>query len=360
MVQAAALAEEGLKLARITGSKLDIAHLLHNLGVAVAGQGDTERAATIWQQGLDYCRTEGDHRCVANILGSLGNAAHEGVDADQAQTYLQESLALYRDIDDPIGTSWVLASLGWIARDQGDSDRATRLFEESLTIGRERGGSLRVASALLGLGVVSLDQHKRSQGAQYLRECLQLANDLENIPLIASALDRWAQVMAMTGVGEQAATLLGASAALRDLYHIPSGRTERIGQQRLTTAITAKLGKLVFAEKWSAGQRLTIDEAISLLATFEFDIPMIEDSSVSAILGGIQVRSHLTDDLTMREREILLYMAQGQTDREIAERLFLSHRTVNAHVGHVLAKLGTSTRRDAVARARESGVLSPG
>jgi DNA-binding CsgD family transcriptional regulator len=61
--------------------------------------------------------------------------------------------------------------------------------------------------------------------------------------------------------------------------------------------------------------------------------------------------SPLGHDLTRREREILVLLGQRLTDREIADRLFLSHRTVSNHVGHVLSKLGADNRRDATALA---------
>ena len=55
--------------------------------------------------------------------------------------------------------------------------------------------------------------------------------------------------------------------------------------------------------------------------------------------------------LTAREREVLALMCAHLQDREIAERLFLSPRTVEGHVSHILSKLGVHTRREAVAMA---------
>ena len=63
------------------------------------------------------------------------------------------------------------------------------------------------------------------------------------------------------------------------------------------------------------------------------------------------------DSLTMREREVLALLCQRYTDPEIADMLFISPRTVNHHVGRILAKLGASNRRQAGAVAVHHGLV---
>jgi DNA-binding CsgD family transcriptional regulator/tetratricopeptide (TPR) repeat protein len=62
-------------------------------------------------------------------------------------------------------------------------------------------------------------------------------------------------------------------------------------------------------------------------------------------------------DLTERQSEVLELLAEGLTSPEIAERLFLSRRTVESHVGAILMRLGVSNRREAVRTARRRGLL---
>jgi DNA-binding NarL/FixJ family response regulator len=66
------------------------------------------------------------------------------------------------------------------------------------------------------------------------------------------------------------------------------------------------------------------------------------------------------ETLTDREREILVLIAHGLTNEEIAERLYLSMATVKTHVNHVFAKLRVRDRAQAVVLAYESGLVAPG
>jgi len=63
--------------------------------------------------------------------------------------------------------------------------------------------------------------------------------------------------------------------------------------------------------------------------------------------------------LTAREAEVLQLLAEGLSYAEVAERLFLSEKTVGHHVSAVLRKLGEPTRSRAVARALQLGVIQP-
>jgi DNA-binding CsgD family transcriptional regulator len=84
----------------------------------------------------------------------------------------------------------------------------------------------------------------------------------------------------------------------------------------------------------------------------------LRDQGVSVPRGkGRMTRDHAAG-LTPRQAEVLDLLSEGLSNLEIADRLFVSPRTVEHHVSAVLAKLDCSTREEAVSRARDDGLLS--
>jgi DNA-binding NarL/FixJ family response regulator len=74
--------------------------------------------------------------------------------------------------------------------------------------------------------------------------------------------------------------------------------------------------------------------------------------------GVVDVTDAPYEILSARELEVLRLLCQGRTDKQIAQTLYLSVRTVNSHVSHIYAKLGVGTRTEAMHVALEHGLVS--
>ena len=100
-------------------------------------------------------------------------------------------------------------------------------------------------------------------------------------------------------------------------------------------------------------QEASADYAGRLLAAFSPEDRMPSGPSLEQ-----RDQSGLVEPLSPRELEVLELIARGHTNREIAGRLFLSLHTIKVHARNIYGKLGASNRTQAVARARDLGVLS--
>ena len=152
---------------------------------------------------------------------------------------------------------------------------------------------------------------------------------------------------------ERVARLLGAGDKMREATGggLSYGAQESFDE--LLAIAWTELGEADFRAAWEAGRALTVDlamdEADALLAAAEQSSAPRHQDDVAMLHG-----------LTPRELQVLRLVVAGQSDREIAETLFISRRTAEGHVAGILAKLDVRSRAAAVAAALGSGIVPPG
>jgi DNA-binding NarL/FixJ family response regulator len=100
-------------------------------------------------------------------------------------------------------------------------------------------------------------------------------------------------------------------------------------------------------------------EAIRTAARGESILPPAVAAVVVRHLAGKEAPAEQERPLTDRESEVLQLAAQGLTNYDIAQRLYISVRTVEAHLTHVYGKLGVGSRTEAVVRAMRRGWVQP-
>ena len=146
--------------------------------------------------------------------------------------------------------------------------------------------------------------------------------------------------------------------------------TEQIERTRVIVLTTFDLDEYVYGAlrngasgfllKDADGDQLV--EAIRVIASGD---ALIAPSVTRRLISEFADRPELAeikgfDDLTEREVEVLGLVANGLSNVEIGERLFVSESTVKTHVSHILTKLQVRDRVQAVVAAYESGLVTPG
>jgi non-specific serine/threonine protein kinase len=117
------------------------------------------------------------------------------------------------------------------------------------------------------------------------------------------------------------------------------------------------MGEHQFATIWAEGRAMTVDQAIqyALALPTMTESTAVQDDDPNVLQQT--VHPHL-EELTPREREVVVLIAQGKSNRAIAQALVISEKTAERHVANILSKLGFHSRTQIAAWAVEKGASS--
>jgi non-specific serine/threonine protein kinase len=309
-------------------------------------QGDDERAETCFAESLALWRVIGDTTRVAAAVGNLGLVAQNRHDLEQALACFRESQELYEQSGDQRGIAVSLGSRARLERQQGHHQDAVPLFERSVALFRELGDARSLANSLANLGHSALAVGNVQRSTAYFTESLELRQALGNTLGIAECLEGFAALASAAGRPRRATRLYGAAEALREITGAPLLDADRAEHERLVGGLRNRLGERTLAAEWAAG-RATGPEDAARFALRQGS----PESAVEAPTGRPL--------LTRREQDVTALVARGLTNRQVAEQLLVTPRTIETHLEHIFAKLGVQTRTELVAWAVRQDVVAP-
>ncbi len=346
-----------------------ISEILGSIGLGVIQEADnqldlavgTYRHAVELATGLPFPVVCEAHLGLARVL-------YERNDLDAAQEHAEQGLELARQL---VNTDRPVACQVFIARlklAQGDVAGAAAMLAEAELALRQHDFVLQVPEvaaaqvmALLQQGdlgaaanLVQAHQLPLSQARVHLAQGDPSAALAVLEPYRRRAEERaWADEQLRTMILQAAAFhALGERARAAELLDEALASAEPGGFIRIFVDEGAPLARLLY-EALSRGVHPVYVRR--LLAAYPVDDAGRAAPPTTPVAG-----SRLAEPLSRRELEVLPLIAEGLTNQEIAARLYLSLHTVKAHARTIYAKLGVSSRTQAVARGRALGLLSSG
>jgi DNA-binding CsgD family transcriptional regulator len=229
------------------------------------------------------------------------------------------------------GVSGYMAVEAWAALAKGDLDRAVSLGEEAASAAETPPD---LGLALLVLSTTARFRVDLVESERLAREAT--ANIGPGNAYTPIALEALGGVLVHLEHHEEAAHLLGSAEALREeTYATRFPWMEAIFRADFATARGA-LEEEAFEAAWAEGRAMTAEEAVAYATRGR---------------GKRRRPSAGWDSLTPTELDVVRLVAEGLTNRQIAEKLFVSPRTVQSHLRSIFAKLGVSTRTELATQA---------
>ncbi|HWV24713.1 MAG TPA: tetratricopeptide repeat protein [Thermomicrobiales bacterium] len=327
------------------------ARALNAAGVLSNAAGDMDMTRHYHDEALTLARSIGDRHSQAIANTGLGDVAALSQDHDVADAAYEEAGRLYAEIDDRRGVATIQTNLGnsyWVRGRVAEAidlnESARRLYE---SVGDQRG----VAWSYTNIGRFSAGQGDWDRAISNLGDALRLYDVLGDRPGIAEALEGFAVVASDLRHAVPATHLLAAADRIRHDASHPVPLEYLDSWTHLRASLQATLGQ-DFDDQWARGADLPVDEAIGLA----LGIGDLKPASDVERSPDTRNRTGLT--ITNREMDVLQLLGEGKSDKEIAESLFISVKTVRTHVQRLFAKFETSSRTGIISRAFREGLLS--
>ena len=305
-------------------------------------QGCYIEAADLLGESIRLSQALGDTVGEAIATVYLGRCKISNRDLAGGVLHVERAVTLASRTDDRPATAFVTFYSGLVALLTGQLGNACGLFARCAAMAAELGLEPLKARAGHMLGFPLLELGELAPARETLAESFPLCVEVGDRWIVQIALAGFIGLAAKTGRPRLALRLAGAGDAYRDAneFSMPIPIQELV--DRWLEPARAKAGRS--AERPAAeGRRLTPEEAVDLVLANEPDDAPPPGSRPT---------------LTRRETEVAALAARGLTNRDIAVQLFLSVRTVEVHVDHILTKLGFHTRTQLAAWALEAGLRS--
>ncbi len=398
--QATAMLRQSLAITRSLGNTRGVARTLNNLGIFVSHQGAYAEAERYFRESFDLKKEIQDEVGLSSAYNRLAEIAHVRGEYNRAEELYGESLALRRALGDKAWIVDTVQNLAGLAYDTGDLARALRLAIESRDLAEEMGYKEGLANSLSYMAMALFEQGRHETAESLLKESLDLSQAMGDQSTQSLTLTRLAQVasshqeyvqarallkqalqirvnlreynaemasalewLAYLDIGEEAAsdvrerveraaTIFGATEARREEMGAPITPINRAHHTEMAQRARARLGPSASDAAWGRGRAMTFEE----VATFALrEAP----ASTQAILPASQTApgDSGSSELTTRELDVLRLVAEGLTNKEIAERLVLSHRTVQNHLYSIFSKLDVTTRSAATRHALQHNLV---
>jgi non-specific serine/threonine protein kinase len=315
----------------------DDAWAVFGAGVLAVQQGDFATGGPLLTRATSLAAATGDDDLLAHVTDARGMLAFYSGDLATARAEFEAALA----IDERTGfgdpTALVTYSrLASVCLLTFDLDRAVKLCEECIRRCDELGEQWARGTALWTRGAARWLSGDNAAAIEDALACLRIKERLGDPHTIAMCFDLLSLCLVATSDVERAAVLHGASEKLWTLLNAPAlmGPAYAEIRKSSTDAARSALGEERFDALVGQGYAASLSVALAVARGEAAARP-------TAVTAEPRTGAKA---LTRREREIAELVADGLGNRDIAERLYLSKRTVDSHVEHVFTKLGFSSR----------------